>query len=251
MSGKNAKQPKPKRKKAKKKKPHAWVYPWDLENWDGPVDQQDWIFFQLHQLDYPIHEMRQKPPPEATMKRVLGVLDLLANLYVDEKEWPWILIASNSQKILQELGQIIPPIWALTDHKSVHTVTTPLLVKLLRATGPRDDWQDDPVGERLHKIATAQLLWWEFADAGVPGSEKLEGYFRELLRNKIGDRNEVLVMTYYAEVEEMTTAQEELLWSSIKGNLGKSVAGVVRDNATKYLIKKPSESGGPWMKTEG
>ena len=250
MSGKGDAE-KPQKRKAKKKKPHAWVYPWDLDHWDGPVDQQDWIFYQLHQLNYPIHEMKQGPPSDATLKRVLDVLNLLADLYVDPEEWPWVLIASSGQTILQELGQIIPPIWALTDHKSVHTVSTPLLADLLRAKGPQDDWQDDPVGERLHKISTAQLLWWEFVDAGVPGGEKLEGRFRELLRNKIGDRNEVLVMTYYLNVEKMTKEKEGTLWSNLERNLGTSVAGVVKDKATKYLIKRPSKAGGQWMTAEG
>lgn len=229
---------------------HAWVYPWDLKNWQGPIDQQDWIFYQLHKLNYQVDRWKETPPTKNRNRLVL-LLDVLATLYMSKDRWPWLLVVSNSQTILQELGQVIPMIWALTDHKSVDTVSTPLLVDLLRSRKPQDDWQDDPVGERLYQIQTAQLLWWEFVDAGVPGSEKLEARFRELLRHKIQDQNEVLVMTYYAEVDDMTDEKEKKLWSSIQNNLGKSVAGVVRRKAAKYLIKAEEQSGGPWMTAEG
>ena len=242
------------KKKAKKKaKPrrikskHAWVYPWDQSLWLGSVDTRDFIMYQLNRLEYPMHEMSKELPPYRLQKAMHRVLDLLAPLYVKDDARPWVLILCNCQATLSALGQMVPVIWALTDHKSVCTITTPLLVDLMRSARPQDDWQDDPHGERLYEISQSQFIWWNFVDRYVAGAPKLEGRFGEVLQNKIDDPDQILVMTYTANIKEITNKLESTIFTRIEQNLGPAVKQAVEHYAKKLFLKSKAPGDEPWL----
>lgn len=232
------------------KSEHAWVYPWDQSKWLGSVDTRDYIMYQLNRLDYPMEEMSREVPALRLQKAMHKVLDLLALLYNTEESRPWILLVSNDQATLSGLGQLVPPIWALTDHKSVRTITTPLLVDLMRSSRPQDDWQDDPHGEQVYEIGRAQFLWWNFIDRHVPGAPKLEGRFGEVLQGKIDDPEQVLVVTYTADIEEVNAEVEDEIFDRIRANLGDAVGQAVRHYARRFFLKMKSPGDEPWVAEE-
>lgn len=259
MASKAKAKTKAKAKAKKKKKPeptselkseHAWVYPWNQARWLGTVDTRDYILYQLDRLDYPMDDLLQTLPPVRLQRPMHRVLDYLADLYNTEGARPWLLLVSNDQAILSALGQLVPPIWALTDHKSVCTVTTALVADLIRSARPQDDWQDDPRGEQLHEISRTQFLWWNFIDRHVPGGPKLEGRFGEVLQSKIDDPEQLLVLTYTANIVEVTDEEEDQIFDRIRANMGDAIAQAIEHYAQKMFLKIKGPGEAPWAVEE-
>jgi hypothetical protein len=208
------------------------VFPWADEEFEGSAFQKDFIYGKLRALGFPVRMWRKANPVEEFEEAVQDVFDELRVV-----ESPWMILASNDARYLQALAEVIPIVYALSTKVSVHWVSTPQMVDMLKSPPPVDDWEDDPVGEKLEAIETAGLVVWKNGHARVMASQSLEGRYEEVFERSYRE-GDILVLTCH--VPKVSKDALKKIGKRLMENLGESF--IQRFTVKKFVRGKQRSS---------
>jgi hypothetical protein len=205
------------------------LFPWDLEKL-AEAEEAD----PLHQevLDdllgkYPVLR-GYKPPKKRTFRVIEEVVGEIRGR-MKKSQVPWVLVASNSPRLLNTISVLVPAAMAATYRKKPMNVNADSLIEYFRAPPPMDDFMPDPVGEELRRARNAGLLVWQNFAERRQGTIKYSSRFADLLLKRLTHRRATLFLCTY--MDQLTGDTGDKVLSAIEDTYGTTVTAAVKESA--------------------
>ncbi len=198
------------------------VYPWDDSSFAGSGVDKASVYENLRKRKYPLRNMTS-PPDE----KIIKVIDKVLKDFVLKDRW--VLVSSNSTRLLQAVANFCPVIYSLTTMFGSENVSTDLLVSLFSTRRPDNEFAADPVGDVLSHYERAGLLVWEDLADRHADSIKFSARFTALLR----ERNKRSCSTLFTltSANKRTEAAVEKQMVQVLNVVGETALSIIKETA--------------------
>jgi hypothetical protein len=219
-----------------------WILPWETEVKDYPHPSETRLILidKLENYGYnlELYKQAKRAPNARIMKMILNLLDFIEEKN-DEHGVPWILVACNDITALQEAGQVLPIIRAITQATSVFTTETDFIFRtFVNDKSAKDPFSDDYEGQVIDDISRAALLWWSDINLQVAGSAKYSGRFTAILNKRV----ELKLPTVFTHLFRGNFNDALALFESMVPIFGDSFVSALESNCAVriYKFKQPT-----------
>lgn len=203
------------------------VYPWDTSKFEGTPTELEWVHGNLRRLKFPLKRLEKYPG-----EKVEAVLKVIMK---DILNGEWVLVASNSQVLLQSISRLVPVTFSLTTRESCIFVTTERLI-----TRMRDDSDVRSEDDVVFQARAAGVLSWLNIDAVPESGPKYHSKLSEILlkRYELGRSSVFFTESTLTKVESL-----DVLLGKMTKAIGASGASLIEEVSKIKSIKVKSTLG--------